>query len=291
MKDVIIRAVAGNGSVRAFFASTAETVEAARRIHATAPTATAALGRLLTGAAMMGVMSKNDGESVTLRVKCDGILGGMLAASSNSGAVRGYTVNPDADMPPTPAGKLDVSGIVGNGTLTVIKDLRLKEPYVGQINLVSGEIAEDLTAYFAQSEQTPSAVALGVLVDTDGSVRQAGGFIIQTLPGVPEEVICGLEEKIDGIRSVTSMLDSGMDARGMLYEVLGGFGVEATEEIAVTYRCDCSRERVGAALISMGRKDLEKILAEDGRAEVCCQFCRERYEFGEDELRGMLADA
>jgi len=291
MSDTIIRAIAGNGAIRAFFASTQETVEAARAVHDLSPTAAAALGRLLTAAAIMGQTLKDDGETLTIRIKCDGPLGGMLATASNSGRVKGYAVNPDADAPRKADRKLNVSGIVGSGSITVIKDMGLKEPYVGQVPLVSGEIAEDIANYYAVSEQTPCAVALGVLVNPDGTIKQAGGFFIQLMPGAPEDIISALETKTASFGSVTGRLDSGMSARDMLFDILGSFGVEITDEITPEYKCDCSKERVGRALISLGKKELLDILEKDKKARAECHFCRKTYEFSDDELRKLIADA
>jgi molecular chaperone Hsp33 len=287
-EDLLLRASAGDGFIRAFFASMKNTVEEARRVHNTSPTATAALGRLLTAALIMGQTLKDDGELITLQIKCDGPVGGLLATAGNTGRVKGYAVNPAADVPSKPGGKLDVAGIILPGELTVIRDLGLKGPYSGKLPLVSGEIAEDLAHYYARSEQTPSAVALGVLVDRDISVRQAGGFLIQMLPGAPDGLIDALERKIAGISSVTSMLDAGMDAEGLLRTILGEFGVQIYGETPVMYKCDCSYSRVERVIVSLGRADVEKILAESGRAEINCHFCGKNYVFERDGLEKIL---
>ena len=288
MQDKIIRAIAADSQIRAFFASTKQVAETARQIHNTTPVATAALGRFLTAALLMGQTLKDDDELLTLRIKSEGPLGGMLVTSSNNGFVKGYVINPEADVPNINPTKLNVGGCVGEGSLTVIKDMGLKEPYVGQIPLVSGEIAEDIANYFAQSEQIPSVVSLGVLVDTDRTVKQSGGFIIQLLPFASDEIITKLEKKINSLKNITQMLDSGMTAEDILQEVLGDFGVQVTDEKPVSFKCDCSRERVLKVLASMGREDLTKIYEEDKHAEIVCHFCCKKYDFGEKEIENLL---
>lgn len=282
--DHILRVTAGNGSIRAFIAYTKHTVNEAVRLHNLSPVAAAALGRLLTASAMMGAMQKNKDDLLTIQIKGDGPIGGILVTADAVGHVKGYAVHPEADLPLKPNGKLDVSGIIGAGDLTVIKDLGLKEPYVCKIPLCSGEIAEDIAAYYYQSEQTPSVVALGVLVDVDYTIKEAGGYIIQLLPGADEETINCLEEKIDGIRSVTEMLSSGMSTEDVMNFLLGDFGIDEVTELPCEYRCDCSRERVLRAFISIGIDDLEEILREDKQAELLCHFCDKAYHFSEQEL-------
>ena len=288
MTDYILRATAANGQIRAFIASTRHTVEEARRIHGTSPVMTAALGRLLTGSAIMGAMLKDEQDILTLTVKGNGPGGGVLATADSAGRVKGYAFRPHVEMLPQAPGKLDVGGAIGAGSLTVVKDLGLKEPYVGQVELVTGEIAEDLAYYFTMSEQTPSAVALGVLVDTDCTVRCAGGFVLQLLPGATDETIGKLEAVVGMVQSVTAMLDQGMSPEDMADFLLGGLGYEVTDRLPVVYACNCSRERVEKALISVGREDVSKILAEDGRMMMNCHFCGADYEFDEAALRRIL---
>jgi len=290
MNDYILRATAGNGAMRAFFATTHDTVEAARSIHQTTPVMTAALGRLLTGSAIMGVMMKTEQDLLTLTIKGNGPGLGVLATADYRGRVKGYVYNPDVDIPPKSPGKLDVSGALGAGSLTVVKDLGLKEPYVGQVELVSGEIAEDLAFYFAKSEQTPSVVALGVLVDVDCSVRRSGGFIIQLLPGASDEVVAQLEEAVSKVTSVTALLDTGATPEDMLEQLLSPFGYEITDRIPVTYHCNCSQARVEKALVSIGHADIEKILAEDGHMTMNCHFCDKNYFFDAPALQNLLAN-
>ncbi|MDR0958581.1 MAG: Hsp33 family molecular chaperone HslO [Clostridiales bacterium] len=279
MSDSIIRTVAGGGAIRAFFATTKETVETARQIHNLSPTASAALGRLLTGAAIMGLNIKEENGSVSLQIKGDGDIGGIFAFARPDGTVKGYAENPLADPPRNIVGKLNVSGAIGNGTLTVIKDIGMTEPSVGQIELVSGEIAEDLVAYYAQSEQTPSVVALGVLVNTDYTIKQSGGFIVQLMPFAEDAVISKLEKNIAAIKSVTAMFESGMTISDIMNTVLNGFSVDFSENLPVCYRCDCSAERARRSLISLGKKELEEIINSDGKAELECHFCDKKYIF------------
>ena len=287
MKDYIVRAIAADSQIRAFAAVTTETVETARQDHNTSPVATAALGRLLTAGTMMGVMMKGDKDILTLQVKGDGPIQGITVTADSKGRVKGYVGNPEVIIPANAKGKLDVSGAVGNGFLQVIKDMGLKEPYVGQVALQTGEIAEDLTYYFATSEQIPSAVGLGVLVDKDQSVKQAGGFIIQLMPFTPDEVVDRLEKKITEIDSVTQMLDRGLTPEQILEEILGDFGLEITDTTETRFHCDCSKERVSRALSTLSKKDLDSIIADGESIEVKCQFCNKAYEFTVDELKEM----
>lgn len=286
--DYILRATAGNSSVRAFAAITTETVQKAFEIHKTSPVMTAALGRSLTGAAIMGSMLKSETDLLTITVRGDGPGQGLVVTSDCKARVKGYVFNPNVDIPLKPNKKLDVQGALGEGSLTVVKDLGLKEPYVGQIPLVSGEIAEDLTYYFAKSEQIPSAVALGVLIDKDCSVKQAGGFVIQMMPDADEEIADKIDNKLTELKPVTKMLDEGMSAEDILEEILGEFGVEVLDRIEVSYFCSCSRERVEKALLAVGKKELAKIIEEDKKANLHCHFCNKDYEFSEEELIKLL---
>ena len=286
--DYIVRATAAGGSVRAFAVTSKNLVEEARRRHDTSPAATAALGRLLTAGAMMGAMMKGEKDVLTLRVKGDGPIGGITVTAKSRADVKGTVINPQVLLHARADGKLDVAGAVGKGTLTVIRDIGLKEPYSGQIDLVSGEIAEDLTYYYALSEQTPSSVALGVLMNRENTVRQAGGFIIQLMPEAEEDVIAGLEKRLGEIRSVTALLDAGEDPEELLSHVLGNFGLEILDRIPTRFFCDCSKARVKKALISVGKKELEDMIASGEEAEVSCHFCNERYRFEVPELEEIL---
>ena len=290
-KDYIVRATAAGGQVRAFACTTRDSAEWASRKHRLSPVASAALGRLMAGGAMMGIMMKGDKNLLTLQVRGDGPLEGITVTADSHGNVKGYVGNPDVDIPLKSKGKLDVGGAVGNGMLRVIKDLGLKEPYVGQIDLQTGEIAEDLTYYFAVSEQTPSVVGLGVLVDTDNSVRQAGGFIIQLMPGAKEEVICKIEEKLGTLSSVTSMLEDGMTPEQMLEQILGDQGLEINEKIDTQFYCNCSKERVAKALISIGKEELEEMINEGNSIMLNCHFCNTNYTFTVDELKELYAQS
>lgn len=291
MNDYMIRATAADGQIRAFAATTKEMVETAKNAHNTSPIATAALGRLMTAAAMMGSDLKGEGELLTLRIEGDGPIGGLLVTADGKGDVKGYAFNPDVMLPPNAQGKLDVSGSLGLGVLSVIKDIGLKEPYVGQTQLITGEIAEDLTYYFATSEQVPSSVALGVLMNKDNTVRQAGGFIIQLLPGASDEIIDRLEAKLSEISSITSLLDAGKTPEEILTDILGEFGLEILKKMPVQFHCDCERSRVEKAIISIGRKEIQDMIDEGKEIEVNCQFCNKHYKFSVDELGEMLKKA
>ena len=291
MNDNMIRATAADGQIRAFAATTKEMVETAKNAHNTSPIATAALGRLMTAAAMMGSDLKGEGELLTLRIEGDGPIGGLLVTADGKGDVKGYAFNPDVMLPPNAQGKLDVGGSLGLGVLSVIKDIGLKEPYVGQTQLITGEIAEDLTYYFATSEQVPSSVALGVLMNKDNTVRQAGGFIIQLLPGASDEIIDRLEAKLSGISSITSLLDAGKTPEEILKDILGEFGLEILKKMPVQFHCDCERSRVEKAIISIGRKEIQDMIDEGKEIEVNCQFCNKHYKFSVDELGEMLKKA
>lgn len=289
MSDMILRAMTTDGWVKAVAINSKNIVERARAIHNTTPTATAALGRVLSACAMLGNMQKIENGSVTLQIKGGGPLGTILAVSDAEGNVRGYVQNPHITLLEKYAGKLDVGAAVGtNGLLTVIRDLQMKEPYVGSVELVSGEIGDDVTAYLVQSEQCPSACGLGVLVDVDHSVKAAGGFILQLLPGAPEAIIDRLEAGIAAAGSVTAMLDAGLSLREMLSKVTGEMDLEFFEPTEVEYRCYCSRERVEATLISLGRDELTQIAEEGKDVRVECQFCDTPYVFTPDDVRSIL---
>ena len=288
-QDHIVRAITKDGFVKAMAISSTDLVERARNIHKTTPTATAALGRVLTAASMMGNLQKVDNGALTLQVKGGGPLGTILATSDATGNVRGYVHNPSITLLEKYAGKLDVGAAVGtDGMLTVIRDLQMKEPYIGSVALVSGEIADDVTAYFAQSEQTPTACALGVLVDTDQSVKVAGGYLIQLLPGTPDGVIDKLEAGIQKAGAVTPMLEKGLSPEEILRCVLADFETEFLETVPVEYRCYCSRERVLQTLITIGKKDLQELVEENKPIRVECQFCDNVYEFPPQELKALM---
>lgn len=288
MSDYIIRAMAAGGQIRAFAATTKDLVEHARQIHNTSPVATAGLGRMLTAASMMGATLKNSSDVLTLIAKGDGPLGGITVTADSASNVKGYVNNPSFVNPPNFFGKFDVGGAIGNGTLTVIKDIGLKEPYSGQVSLITGEIAEDLTYYFATSEQVPTSVALGVLMNKNNTVRQAGGFIIQLMPFASDEVIDALEAKIKGITSITSLLDSGMSPEDILNQVLGDMDLEITDTIPTAYNCNCSRERVTKAIISIGKKEITDMINEGKDIEVNCHFCNKNYVFTPEDLKELI---
>ena len=288
MSDYIIRATAAEGQIRAFAATTRELTEFARQAHNTSPVATAALGRLLTGGVMMGVMMKGEKDLLTLQVKGDGPIGGITVTADSQGHVKGYVENPDVLLPANALGKLDVGGAVGNGMLRVIKDMGLKEPYVGQVALETGELGDDLTYYFATSEQVPSSVGLGVLMEKDNTVKQAGGFIIQLMPFTDEKVIEALEKKISEVQSVTSMLNLGMTPEDILNELLGEFHPEISEKIPAEFHCDCSKKRVEKVLISLGKKELTSIINDGKPVELKCHFCNSGYTFTTEELKEIL---
>lgn len=288
MADYIVRATAANAQIRAFAANTKEMVEEARRIHNTSPVVTAALGRLLTGGAMMGAMQKGEEDLLTLQVSGDGPLKGMTVTADASGNVKGYAIEPQVMLPPSKAGKLDVGGAVGKGSLRVIKDMGLKEPYVGQTVLQTGEIAEDLTYYFATSEQVPSSVGLGVLMEKDNTVKQAGGFILQLMPFAEEEVIAKLEQNLSDFTSVTRVLDEGKTPEEMLGLLLSGLDLEITDTRPAAFCCNCSRERVERAIISIGRKEIREMIEEQKPISVNCHFCNREYSFSPAQLKELL---
>lgn len=288
MADYIVRATAANAQIRAFAADTKEMVEEARRIHNTSPVVTAALGRLLTGGAMMGAMQKGEEDLLTLQVSGDGPLKGMTVTADARGNVKGYAIEPQVMLPPSKAGKLDVGGAVGKGSLRVIKDMGLKEPYVGQTVLQTGEIAEDLTYYFATSEQVPSSVGLGVLMEKDNTVKQAGGFILQLMPFAEEEVIAKLEQNLSDFTSVTRVLDEGKTPEEMLGLLLSGLDLEITDTRPAAFCCNCSRERVERAIISIGRKEIREMIEEQKPISVNCHFCNREYSFSPAQLKELL---
>ena len=291
MTDYIVRATAANNQIRAFAATTKETVEAARQAHNTSPVATAALGRLLTGGAMMGSMMKNDSDMLTIQIKGDGPIGGLTVTADSKGNVKGYVEHPEVMLPPNAQGKLDVAGALGIGLISVIKDMGLKEPNVGQTILQTSEIAEDLTYYFATSEQVPSSVGLGVLMEHDNTVKQAGGFIVQLMPFVDDDVVDRLEANIKKISSVTSMLDKGMTPEEILEEVLDGFEVEVKDTMPAQFYCNCTKERVEKAIISIGKKDIQEMIEDGKPIEVNCHFCGKSYEFSVEELKTLIKKA
>lgn len=291
MTDYIVRATAAQGQIRAFAATTRGLTEFARNAHNTSPVATAALGRLLTGGAMMGAMMKGEKDLLTIKIEGDGPIGGLTVTADSRGNVKGYVFHPEVMLPPSDKGKLDVGGALGIGVLTVIRDIGLKEPYVGQTILVSGEIAEDLTYYFATSEQTPSSVALGVLMNRENTVRQAGGFIIQLLPGASEEIISGLERTLGEMEPVTALLDKGLTPEMLLEEVIGAYGLEIQDRMPVQFACSCSRQRIEKALVSVGKKELQSMIDDGKTIEVNCHFCNKHYPVTVEELEELLARA
>lgn len=288
MKDYMVRATAADAQIRAFAVTSRELVEDARAAHDTSPVVTAALGRLMTGALMMGGMLKGEEDVLTLQISGDGPVHGLTTTADSLGHVKGYADQPQAMMPPNSAGKLDVGGVIGSGVLHVMKDMGLKEPYASTIALQTGEIADDLTYYFAASEQVPSVVALGVLMNRDNTVRQAGGFIIQLMPFTSEEVIGRLEEKLARIQSVTAILEAGSTPEQILELVLGEFGVEITDRMPVSFRCDCSREKVEKVLLSLGRKDRQELIDEGKDVELHCHFCGRNYTFTPEEIKALV---
>ena len=291
MSDQLVRAISKDGFVKATAVSTRYLTERARQIHKTLPVATAALGRVLAAASMMGNALKDEGSSLTLQVRGGGPLGSVLAVSDNEGNVRGTVENPAVDLPLRPDGKLDVGTAVGcDGTLTVIRDLNMKEPYVGSVGLLGGEIAEDLAAYFVESEQIPTACGLGVLVDRDQSVLVAGGYLVQLLPGAGEDVITKVEGSLMAAGTVTQLLRQKDDPEAMLRAALSDFELEILEKTPVEYRCYCSRDRMERALISLGPAELEQLLEDQGEAELTCRFCDNVQHFSREDLERMLAD-
>lgn len=289
MKDYIIRGIDKKGTLRLFVASSTNIVEKAREIHNTSPTATAALGRALTAAAMMGVSMKSDKDSLTFKIKGDGPIGNIVTVANNKGEVKAYVDYPYVDMPSRPDGKLDVGGVVGRkGKLTVIKDLGLKEPYIGISDLVSGEIAEDLVKYFYISEQQPSAISLGVLVDKDISVKAAGGYMLQLLPNVEDKDIDRIEEILKGAKPISTLINEGLTPEEVMEELFGEFEMKVLDKIHIEYKCNCKREKIEKVLISLGKEEIKDMIEEDGKAEVVCHFCNEKYRFSKDDLENLI---
>ncbi len=289
--DHILRATVGGGAARIFVAKTKQTVETARGFHNTSPVISAAFGRLLTASLIMGQMQKNEEDLLTVQIKCDGPVSGILTTANSCGHVKGYPVNPVVDLPLKSNGKLDVSGSIGQGELTVIKDLGLKEPYIGKIPIVSGEVAEDIAYYFAKSEQTPTVVSLGVLVDRDYSIKQSGGFIIQLLPDADEDIISKFEKKIEETKSITEMFESGMTTKDILDFLCEEIAIDEISQSACSYRCDCNVSRVEKAIISIGKEEIENIINEDESAEIKCHFCDKTYNFSKEDLISLLNNA
>ena len=285
MSDHIIRGMAANNQVRFFAGTTRDIVETARSIHNTSPVATAALGRLLTAGALMGAQCKNESDVLTLQIQCNGPIGGLTVTADAHSRVKGYVNNPNVILHANDKGKLDVAKALDLGVLSVIKDIGLKEPYVGQTQLVSGEIAEDLTYYFATSEQIPTSVALGVLMEKDNTVKQAGGFIVQLMPFADEETIQALEDRISKITSVTDMLEKGMTPEDILKEVMGDMDVEFTDKIDTQFKCTCSKEKIVKALAGLSNKELDEIINDGKAIEVKCDFCNTTYKFSVEELK------
>ena len=288
MSDYIVRATAANAQIRAFACVTKETVEAARQAHNTSPVVTAALGRLMTGGVMMGSMLKGEKDLLTLQIHAGGPMKGMTVTADSKGNVKGYAVEPQVMLPPNAQGKLDVGGAVGIGFMNVIKDMGLKEPYVGQTVLQTGEIGDDLTYYFATSEQVPSSVGLGVLMEKDNTVKCAGGFIIQLMPFAEEKTIAKLEENLKNVTSVTGMLDKGYSPEQILEELLGNVGLEITDKIPTQFYCNCSKERVEHAVASIGRKDIQEMIDEGKDIEVKCHFCNTAYNYSVEDLERIM---
>lgn len=291
MSDGILRAAAENAQVRIFVANTRKLVQEASEKHKLSPVAAAALGRLLTAGAMMGALQKGENDLLTIKITCDGPIGGIVVTADAKSRVKGYVIDPSVELPLKANGKLDVSGAVGAGDLTVIRDMGLKEPYIGRTKLQTGEIAEDLTYYFAVSEQTPSSVGLGVLVDRDYSIRQAGGFLIQLMPEASEEVVGRLEQNLAKIGSVTSLLDAGNSSEDILRLLTDGMNVEVMETVTPQYYCNCSKKRVEKALISLGREELNAMIADGKTIETRCDFCNRYYYFTVGELEELYRNA
>lgn len=291
MSDYIVRATAADNQIRAFAITSREMVEKARQIHNTSPVATAALGRSLSAGAMMGSMMKGEQDLLTLQIRGDGPLGGITVTADSKAQVKGYVNEPAVLIPANEKGKLDVSGAIGNGMLQVIRDLGMKEPYVGQTELQTGEIAEDLTYYFATSEQIPSSVGLGVLLNRDNTVCQAGGFMIQLMPYTEDKVIDALEQRLAGVSSVTELLNRGLTPEGILEELLGDLGLTVNDTIPTAFSCNCSKERVEKAIISIGSKEIREMIRDGKPIEVKCHFCNEAYSFPIEELKKILEKA
>lgn len=291
MDNYMIRATAADGMIRAFAATTKDVVEEARSRHNLSPIACAALGRLMTATLMMGWDMKSESDLITVQIQCDGPIKGLLATADNRGRVKGYVNNPDVMLPPNAAGKLDVGGALDLGVLSVIRDVGLKEPYVGQTILISGEVAEDIAYYYATSEQVPSSVALGVLMNKDNTVRQAGGFIIQLMPGADDELAERLENKIKGLKSMTTMLDEGLSPEEILKLILDEFDLVINDTQTVQFHCNCDKNRVEKVLISVGHDNLQEMIDDGKTIEMVCHFCGKKYEFTVEEMKELLKKA
>lgn len=292
MADYIVNAITSNGAIRVVAADTTELCNRAQEIHKMSPTAAAALGRTLTAAAIMGSMLKSSEDSLTLQLNGGGPIGKVVAVSDGNANVKGYVSNPLVDLPLNEKGKLDVGGAIGrDGMLGIVRDLGLKEPYIGQVPLVNGEVAEDLTQYYATSEQLPTAVALGVLVDVDYTIKAAGGFILQVLPGAYDEDIDNVEKTVASLSSVTEMLDEGKTPKDIVEHLLSDYEIEYFDDVPTKYSCDCSRERTDRALISIGKDELAKIINEDEKAQITCHFCDNVYDYTKEELEKLLEEA
>jgi molecular chaperone Hsp33 len=288
MKDIIISGMAADNQVRFYCAYTKEMVETARDIHNTSPVATAALGRLLTAGSIMGSMCKNESDVLTLQIQCSGPIGGLTVTADGKARAKGYVNHPDIILPASDKGKLDVGKALDLGVLSVIKDIGLKEPYVGQTNLASGEIAEDLTYYFATSEQIPTSVALGVLMEKNNTVKHAGGFIIQMMPFAEDELITNLENRLKDFSSITTLLDKGMTPEDMMKKLFDGYDISFNDPVTPAYYCNCSKDRVYRAVMSIGREEIQNMIDDNQPIEVNCQFCNRHYIFEIDELKDML---
>ncbi len=291
MKDYIVRATAAHGQIRAFAVTSRDTVEKARAAHNTSPVVTVALGRLLSAASMMGIMMKGDDDLLTIKIESNGPVEGLTVTADSKGRVKGYAFNPNVIIPNNSKGQLDVASALGLGVMSVIKDIGLKEPYVGQTILVTSEIADDITYYFATSEQVPSSVGLGVLMNKDNTVEQAGGFIIQLMPDASEDIIDKLEKRIGEIKSVTEMLENGMTPENILEHILGDMDLDVLETIPTEFYCNCSKDRVEKAIISIGKKDIQEMIDDGKEIEVNCHFCNTKYTFSVEELKDILEKA
>ena len=291
MKDYIVRATAAHGQIRAFAVTSRDTVEKARAAHNTSPVVTVALARLLSAASMMGIMMKGDDDLLTIKIESNGPVEGLTVTADSKGRVKGYAFNPNVIIPNNSKGQLDVASALGLGVMSVIKDIGLKEPYVGQTILVTSEIADDITYYFATSEQVPSSVGLGVLMNKDNTVEQAGGFIIQLMPDASEDIIDKLEKRIGEIKAVTEMLENGMTPENILEHIVGDMDLEVLETIPTEFYCNCSKDRVEKAIISIGKKDIQEMIDDGKEIEVNCHFCNTKYTFSVEELKDILEKA
>lgn len=288
MNDTIISGMAAKNQVRFHCACTTALVETARQTHNTSPVATAALGRLLTAGAIMGNMCKNKTDNLTLQIQCSGPIGGLIVTAKGDATVKGYVNHPDIILPANEKGKLDVGNALGSGILSVIKDIGLKEPYIGQTSLTTGEIAEDLTCYFAASEQIPTSVALGVLMERNNTVKHAGGFIIQLLPFAEEKLINDLENRLNGFSSITGKMDDGFSPTDIMEQLFDGYDIQYHNTVTPAYKCDCSRKRVYRAIMSIGKTDIMEMISEEKPIEVNCEFCNQHYKFDTEDLKSML---